>query len=494
MPTGLNLSAEEIAALTAQAPPAVAALLLALLDRLAQQEQLLADQTQTITALTARGAELQAQLDRTSHNSHQPPASDGFKKQPRSLRRRSGKPPGGQAGHPGHTLTVRDNPDAVVVHRPSQCAGCGAPLTDLPARARTRRQVVDLPPLRLVTTEHQAESVDCPACGHCTTAPFPPAARDPIQYGPHLAALVVLLRVYQLLPSARTAELLTDLLGSAPSEGTLDTMLHTAATTLEPVVEQIGAGVRAAAVAHFDETGCYVEDKRYWLHVAATARLTYYRVHRKRGQAGSTAAGVLPGFAGIAVHDSYAPYWQYGCTHALCNAHILRELVGVSERGAQAWATELAELLREMLGATQQAGATGVSAAERASYEVRYRALVAAGLAANPLVEREPEQPRGRVKQSAATNLLLRLRDHSAEVLRFLAEPVVPFDNNQAERDIRMMKVQQKIGGRFRTQSGAATFCTIRSYISTLRKQGLHVFTALQQTFQGRPLIPDTLG
>jgi transposase len=494
MPTGLNLSAEEIAALTAQVPPAVAALLLALLDRLAQQEQLLADQTQTITALTARVAELQAQVERTSHNSHQPPASDGFKKQPRSLRRRSGKPPGGQAGHPGHTLTLRDDPDAVVLHRPSQCAGCGATLTDIPASARTRRQVVDLPPLRLVTTEHQAESVGCPACGHLTVAAFPPDARDPIQYGPHLAALVVLLRVYQLLPSARTAELRTDLLGSAPSEGTLDTMLHTAATTLEPVVEQIGAGVRAAAVAHFDETGCYVEDKRYWLHVAATPHLTYYRVHRARGHAGSTAAGVLPGFRGIAVHDSYAPYWQYECSHALCNAHILRELAGISERGGQAWATQMAELLRAMLATTEQAAATGVPAEEIAGYEVRYRALVVAGLAANPVVARGPEQKAGRVKQSVATNLLLRLRDHEAEVLRFLHERQVPFDNNQAERDIRMMKVQQKIAGRFRTQTGAATFCTIRSYISTLRKQGLHVFTALQQTFQGQPLIPATVG
>jgi len=497
MATYLDLAPEEIAALTVQAPPAVVALLHALRDHVAEQAQTLAAQAQTIATLTARVHQLEDQLHRTSHNSHQPPASDGFNKQPRSLRTRSGKPSGGQPGHPGHTLTLTDDPDHVVRHRPRHCAACGTALTDQPAAACQRRQVVDLPPLTLQTIEHQLESVGCPACGHVTAAVGPAAASAPIQYGPHLQALVVLLRAYQLLPSARTQELLSDLLGSAPSAGPLDTMLTTAATTLEPVVAQIGAGVAAAAVAHFDESGCYVEDKRYWLHVAATARLTYYRVHPQRGQAGSAAAGVLPAFTGIAVHDSYAPYWTYGCGHALCNAHILRELAGVAERGGQAWATQVADLLREMLAATEHARAapaTVVPAGAVGEYEQRYRALVTTGLAANPVRERGPEQARGRVKQSAATNLLLRLRDHEAEVVRFLHDGRVPFDNNQAERDIRMVKMQQKIAGRFRTTAGAETFCCIRSYISTLRKQGLHIFTALQQVFQGAPLMPALAG
>jgi transposase len=500
----LDLSSEEIAALCVQAPPAVAALLLALLDELAQQEQTSAaqaqtivTQAQTIATLTAQVQELQDRFSRTSHNSHQPPASDGFKKQPRSLRGRSGKRPGGQPGHAGQTLRFSAHPDQTVLHRPSHCAGCGAPLDGVPAQELQRRQVVDLPPLQLVTVEHQVETICCPHCQTATSGQFPTFAPEPLQYGPRVAALVVYLRTYQLLPSARTQELLADLFGAAPSEGTLANILSAAATRLAPAVETIRAALTQEAVAHFDETGCYVEDKRYWLHVACSAALTYYFVHAKRGQQGSRAAGVLPHFAGVAVHDCYASYWEYGCGHALCNAHLLRELLFVVERYGQSWAQDLADLLRAMLEATRaarEAGAPSLSAEQVASFEMGYRKLVEEGLAANPPVARAATQPRGRVKQSAATNLLLRLRDHAGEVLRFAADLGVPFDNNQAERDLRMMKVQQKISGRFRSQEGARDFCQIRSYISTMRKQGQHVFLALEQVFRGAPILPDIAG
>ena len=353
--------------------------------------------------------------------------------------------------------------------------------------------MVDLPPLQLQTVEHHVETVCCPACQQPNRGQFPPEASEPLQYGPRIKALAVYLRTYQLLPSARTAELLADLFGVAPSEGTLDSALRAAATTLQPVVETIRQGLTAAAVAHFDETGCYVADKRYWLHVACTAALTYYFVHHQRGQGGSTAAGVLPDFAGVAVHDGYASYWEYACAHALCNAHILRELQFLIERQQQGWAAELAALLREMLAATiaaRAAGAAVLPAEQVAAFGARYDGWVAVGWAANPLVERAPDQRRGPVKQSKATNLLLRLRAHAAEVLRFVADLRVPFDNNQAERDIRMMKVQQKISGRFRTGSGAVAFCQIRSYISTLRKQEQPVLLALEQTFLGTPVLP----
>lgn len=497
MTTHLDLSPPEIAALCAQAPPAVAALLVALLDALAQQEQTITTQAQTIATLTARVQELEDQVGRTSHNSHQPPASDGPKKQPRSLRGRSGKRPGGQPGHPGQTLLFSAHPDAIVTHRPTHCAGCGADLADVPAQARQRRQVVDLPPLQLLTVEHQVETVCCPACQHATSGHFPPEAVDPVQYGPRLQALVIYLRTYQLLPSARTQELLLDLFGTAPSEGTLTTWVSAAAAVLEPVVAQIRHAVTGATVAHFDETGCYVADARYWLHVACTAKLTYYFVHAQRGAAGSTAAGVLPTFGGIAVHDAYAAYWGYDCAHALCNVHLLRELLFLSDRYAQGWASELADLLRQMLAATSVARAEGAAALPPelvAAYRTRYAELVATGLAANPVQPRPAEQRRGRVKQSAATNLLLRLRDHAGEVLRFVEDLRVPFDNNQAERDIRMMKVQQKIAGRFRSAAGAQAFCTIRSYISTLRKQGQPLLRALEQVVRGNPVLPELAG
>jgi transposase len=349
----------------------------------------------------------------------------------------------------------------------------------------------------LLTVEHQVETVGCPACQHLTPGAFPPEADEPVQYGPRLGALVVYLRAYQLLPSARTQELLADLFGVAPSEGTLDRIVGRAAVALDPVVQQIREAVAAAPVAHFDETGCYVEDARYWLHVACTAKLTYYFVHAKRGQAGSNAAGVLPTFAGIAVHDAYASYWAYGCGHALCNAHLLRELLFLSERPQQAWAQDVAVLVRAMLAATtaaQAAGSAALPAAQVAAFIARYDELVNTGWAANPVQQRAADQARGRVKQSAATNLLRRLRDHAAEVLRFMVDLQVPFDNNQAERDIRMMKVQQKIAGRFRSAAGAHAFCQIRSYISTLRKQAQHLLSALEQVFRGTPVLPDLAG
>ncbi len=515
MMTLLDLTPEEFAARCAQAPPAVVALIRALLEHLAAQEQVIAeqaqtiaeqaqtiadqaqtiaDQAQTIATLTTRVQDLEDQVSRTSRTSHQPPASDGFKKQPRSLRQPSGKPPGGQPGHPGQTLTFTDHPDEVVRHRPSHCADCGAPLDGVPAATTQRRQVVDLPPLRLVTTEHQVETVCCPHCQAASSGQFPPEAAEPVQYGPRVHALAVYLRTYQLLPSARTQEVFADLFGSAPSEGTLARILTAAATRLAPVVERIRAALTQVPVAHFDETGCYVEDKRYWLHVACTEKLTYYYVHAKRGQAGSTAARVLPDFGGIAVHDGFTSYWEYGCAHALCNAHLLRDLQFLVERYRQGWAQELADLLRAMLAAThaaREAQARAVPAEQVAEFERQYHALVAGGLAANPVVARPAEQERGRGAQSKATNLLVRLRDHAEEVLRFLHDLRVPFDNNQAERDIRMMKVQQKIAGRFRTYAGATEFSQIRSYISTVRKQGEHVFLALEQACRGVPKLPD---
>jgi transposase len=473
----LPQTSEDIEAIYASGPAATVALV----------QQLLAQ----VQFLSQRVAELEERLSRNSHNSNQPPSSDGFNRKPRSLRQRSGKRPGGQAGHPGQTLRFSAQPDALVLHRPSNCSACGAGLADVPAAQTQRRQVVDLPPLRLQTTEHQVETVCCPACQHLSSGAFPGEAAEAVQYGPQIKALALYLRTYQLLPSARTSELLADLFGAAPSEGTLDTIVQHAASKLAPLVERIRQQLRAAGLIHVDETGCYVADKRWWLHVASTSKLTLYFVHRQRGHGGSAAAGVLPEFGGIAVHDSYASYWEYSCAHALCCAHILRELIAEEERSGQAWAADLAGLLREMLAASAAGRAAGLSelpAEQVASLVERYDELVAEGLASNPVRARPPEQPRGNVKQSKATNLLLRLREHAAEVLRFLQDLRVPFDNNQAERDLRMMKVQQKISGRFRTQRGAAAFCVIRSYISTLRKQGQSVLAALEQAFRATPV------
>jgi transposase len=316
-----------------------------------------------------------------------------------------------------------------------------------------------------------------------------------VQYGPRIQALGVYLRVYQLLPSARTRELLVDVCGGAPSEATLQAAVARCATGLADTEAVIRQGVHHAAVAHCDETGFRVDGKRQWLHVASTAQLTHYGWHSKRGTAATDALGILPGFTGTAVHDGWQPYFTYGCAHALCNAHHLRELTFVEERAEQPWAGQMKDLLlaiKERVARAHTAGAERLDGATQLEFEERYQGLLDAGLAANPPVvdHARPPGKRGRTKQSKAKNLLDRLSAHRLAVLAFMYDFHVPFDNNLAERDLRMMKVQQKISGCFRSKHGATAFCRIRSYLSTARKQGQQVLLALDQVFDGAPFAP----
>lgn len=453
------------------------------------------EQAARLASLTARVEQLEARLAGHSQNSHRPPSSDGPRRPPRSQRTPSGKGPGGQPGHRGHTLAMTETPDQVVDHRPARCAQCGAALTRAPAVAVQRRQVVAVPPLQLAVTEHRAATVCCPHCQQATTAPFPPTVTQPVQYGSRLLGLGVYLRHYQLLPYLRIGALLADLFGRGPSVGTLRRASLTCAAALAAVEAAVKAALGTATVAHADETSIVVAGRRQWVHVVSTAWLTHYGWHAKRGHAATDAIGILPTFTGRLVHDAWAPYRYYGCRHGLCNAHHLRELAAVAEQPAQEWATTLRVLLLAMKQHVDQgraAGHAGSPAAARDQFVARYRDLLAAGYAANPPPARTADGPRrGRLKQSKARNLLDRLTRHEAEVLAFLHDWAVPFDNNQAERDLRMLKVQQKISGTFRDASGADAFCRIRGYIATLRKQACHVLTALEQTFTGHPPMPD---
>jgi transposase len=475
------LTRDEILAVYAAGPEAVVALV----------EQLQAQ----LLALTERVAALEARLAKDSHNSHQPPASDGPGRKTRRLRQKSGKKPGGQPGHPGSTLRWSEPPDRIVLHAPERCGQCGAPLMAGPESGSERRQVVDLPPLRLEVTEHRALERVCPHCQATTRASFPATVTQPVQYGPGIKALAVYLTQYQLLPWERASELLADLFGQVPGEGSLATFLSTCYVRLEPVEAAIRTAIRAAPVVHMDETGARIAGKTRWLHYAGTPTLALYAWHGKRGREGSEAVGVLPEFGGTRVHDAWGPYLSYGGAYALCNAHLLRELTFIAEQTRQAWASELIGLLLEMKAAVEQAqtaGATAMSEAERPAFAARYAGLVAAGLAQNPAPAATGK--RGRPKQSPAKNLLDRLESHQEAVLAFLRDFAVPFDNNLAERDLRRMKVQQKISGGFRTPTGASQFCRIRGFIVTLRKQGCHVLTALQSVFTGSPSLPALSG
>ena len=455
-----------------------------------------------MTALVARVQELEARAAKNSHNSGKPPSSDGLKRRTKSLRKPSGKKAGGQLGHRGETLHLVAMPDEIVEQRPAVCAHCQAPLTEEPALLRERRQVQELPAVRLRVTEYQALHVRCPQCQAVSVGTFPAAAPSRAQYGPHLRALAVYLVEEQLLPLGRVQRLLADFASVRLGRGTLVRWIGQASATLAPVEAELTAALRQAAVLHNDETGVRRAGKLAWVHAASTSRLTRYAVHAKRGGEATDAMGILPGFTGVSVHDGWTTYHHYTTArHALCNIHHVRELTFLEEQYQQPWATQMKEpwatqmkaLLLEMKTATEQArahGRTQLPATTRAAFVTQYQAVLATGHAANPPPERRPHQ-RGRVKQSPAQNLLERLWLRQNEVLAFLEDLTIPFDNNQAERDLRTLKLQQKVSGCFRSDAGADAFMRLRSYLSTLRKQGHALLDALRTVFAGQLLYPD---
>jgi transposase len=460
--------------------------------QLGEQLMLLEQLQEQMTGLTQQVKALQDRLAKTSRNSSLPPSSDRFVRQPKSLRQKSEKKPGGQEGHPGTTLRFAEIPDEVIEHRVTVCASCQQDLREVQACVTLRRQVVDLPAPQLLVQEHRVEHKQCPRCQHLTQAAFPPAVAAPIQYGPRVAALAVYLTQQQLLPLERTCEVLYDLLGVHMSEGTVGELIQRTAAQLAPIEQQIKEALRQAAVIHQDETSVSVAGKRYWEHVTSTATLTHYQVHQSRGQDALDAIDILPGFSGISIHDGWGSYFLYDCEHALCLVHVLRELVFQAEEQGALWAVELIDLLLSMKQATQEArdqGKPWLDPLEVLDWE---RAFVRVLDEADRLTPRATAPPgtKGRIKQSAARNLLDRLRKHQPAVFCFLEDLRVEFDNNLAERDLRMLKVQQKVSGCFRSLAGAHAFSRIRGYVSTLRKQGLPLLPALQATLSGHPLLP----
>jgi len=438
---------------------------------------------------------LQARLALTSANSHKPPSTDGYiKPAPKSLRQRSGKKPGGQRGHPGHSLKAVDNPDRVVIHSVQTCpCGCGLSLAEQRVLRYERRQVFDLPPLRLQVTEHQAEVKRCPRSGHEVMAPFPTGVDAPLQYGRGVLALLVYWRGQQLLPVNRICQMMFDLFQHPVSPATVQTAVTTAYDSLAGFEEEVKRQLLRADVLHADETGLRVNRQLYWLHVLSTALITWYGVHPKRGLQAMNAFNILPHFAGWLIHDFWKPYLTFLCAHGLCNAHHLRELTFVYEHLHQRWAHRMILLLLAMHRFTTRLKEKNrrPSSAQIIRWQTRYRSLLAQGRSANArAVPPKPKPQRGRPSQTKPQNLLDRLDQHQQSVLAFLQEPAVPFSNNQAEQDARMMKVQQKISGCFRTLNGAAQFARIRSYLSTARKNRVNILAALAQAFAGHPFMP----
>jgi len=457
--------------------------------------ELILKQSEQIELLGEEIQSLKDQLAKNSRNSSKPPSSDGLKKKPKpkSLRETGKRQSGGQKGHPGETLKQVSHPNHIEIHRVTTCPHCQSDLSQVGVTRIEKRQVFDVPPVQIEVTEHQGENKDCPNCNAQVNAPFPEGVNHPVQYGSRLKAQAVYLNNYQLIPLARIRELFGDLYGHAPSEAfvlSANTVLHKA---IEPTLNQIEAQLKQAHVVHCDESGMRVEGKLNWLHVLATKHLTSYAVHPKRGQEAMRDIGLIEELQGYAVHDGWASYFLFdNCTHVLCNAHHLRELRFIFEQYQQTWAKRMFELLLDIKHEVAQLFPEQISLPpERLQhYQQKYDTLLQQGFEANPPPKHPPPKKRGRKKQPPPKNLLDRLQKYKAETLAFMFDFRIPFDNNLAERDVRMMKVKQKISGTFRTRIGAETFCDIRSYISTVRKQNGTVIQAIHDALLGQPFMP----
>ena len=453
-----------------------------------------------MAVMQERIQQLEGQLALNSRNSSRPPSSDGLRKPaPKSLRPSGKNPNGGQPGHSGSTLRQSAHVDETIVHRSApHCSVCHEALHE--HTIAETRQVFELPPLAMRTVAHQQMRSTC-QCGAIHLGAWPEGVNAPAQYGASVKAMAVHLNQYHLVPLARTAALMQDLYGARLSQASIQSFAQEAALALRPTVAAIAQGVQGAAVVHADESDIRIQGKLHWLHCAVTARLTWLAPHARRGTLAFEALGLLEGVRGVLVHGGLISYKGLDCTHSLCNAHHIRELVYVHEQDKlwDNWAQEMIDLLLQALAEVDGAG--GALAQPRQDwYETQWSTLLDRGEALNPLKQRTGTSQdaglpsRGRLKQSKATNLLGRLRDYRQEVWRFMREEAVPFTNNLAEQALRMAKVKQKISGCFRTGHGADTFFTIRSYLATMHKQKHNLLACLVSVFERQTIEPCLAG
>ena len=465
-------------------------------DRRPSYEELAAENAELramVETLQAQVAELRARLGQSSQNSSRPPSSDSPFAKPaaRSLRGRSGRKPGGQPGHPGSTLALVEDPNRRQRHEPGRCSGCGADLADAPEVGMDRRQVFDLPPLTVQVTEHQLIARRC-SCGATTCGSAPAGVTAPVQYGPRITAIILYLYVGQFLSKKRTALALSELFGAPVSEGTVATMTQRAADGLDEFLDQVKDRIAGSEVAGFDETGLRVAGMLHWVHCARTGKYTLITCHPKRGRKGIDDAGVLGRFRGVAVHDAWAPYDTYAdIEHQLCCAHAQRELAAVTDAAGPdadwCWATQAADALVAMQRLVDQAITAGADAVDPDALDTQVRLYRSA--AQIGITQTAARSGKLMKKHNALAHRLL---DRQDDYLRFTTDRRIPPDNNGSERDIRMIKLRQKVSGCLRTLTGAEQFCAIRSYLSTAAKHGKHFFDTLVMLAEGHPWLPAT--
>lgn len=460
-------------------------------DVTAQVEDLAAQLKKQAEALK----DLQARLSKNSRNSGKPPSSDGYNKKNRtgSLRKSGRNPNGGQPGHKGHSLKRSENPDHTETYKPDECTECRMSLEAVVAVREEERQVYDIPAIRIEVTSHRAEIKICPGCGTENRGEFPESVGRGVRYGTGVKTWAAYFGNQHHIPLERTAQVIEDLTGHSVSEASLLQASEELSECIRPSVDATEELLMNAEMLNADETGVRVKGKLHWLHVASTDSLTHYSVHEKRGKEATDAAGILGEFSGTAVHDHWKSYFGYeNCRHALCNAHHLRELNFIEKQYGQTWAGDMGDLLLEIKEEVEKLkpDRDAFRSEEIGNFARRYDEIVSRGFADNPFTPPKKKK-KGRPKRTPPLNLLIRLRDYRAETLAFMYDFRIPFDNNAAERDVRMMKVKQKVSGCFRTFEGAERFARIRGYISTARKNSKNIFGAIRDAFCGDPFIPD---
>jgi transposase len=432
--------------------------------------------------------ELEKRLKLNSRNSSKPPSSDGFKKVIKNRRIKSGKSVGGQIGHEGKRLEPVAKPDHIQEHRKYFCECCGEVLADRPETIQ-KRQEFDLPPRKMEVTEHQRWIQKCGKCGSENKGNFPDHITQPTQYGMNIKSLLLYLREYQLLPLGRIAETIKDLTGHTLSTGTITNHTHKLYNQLWEFEAWIEELLLKAKVIHADETGARTDKKNYWMHVYATRFVTCYHLHSHRGSQAMEDIGILPNYKGIVSHDRYKSYFLYAFIHAICNAHILRELIFLHEEEKCGWAGKIIDLLIQALIRKQEERLTQRFITQTRN---RYLTIIRTRIRKIPSPEklRKPGV-RGKTKRTKELNLLIEMEKLHESILRFMTDAEIPFDNNQAERDLRMVKNQQKISGCFRTPEAGVLFARNRSYVSTLRKNEVPILEGINMALQNRPFMPN---
>jgi transposase len=446
-------------------------------------------QNEIITSLLNRVKELEDRLNKDSHNSNKPPSSDGLNRKTRRNRnRKSSKKRGGQKGHEGTQMKMEENPDHTIKHEVCFCSHCLRSISHVKAKGNRKRQVFDVPSIQIEVTEHQAEIKRCPFCGNVTEARFPDEITRPAQYGNRIKGIITYLSQYQLIPYERISELLEDIFGAKISTGTIYNTNRQAYEAAEKPEESIKDLLKQQPLLHVDETGVCCANATRWMHVVSTDSLTYLGLHSKRGKEAIEAMEIIPEYRGYLMHDFWSSYLSYDCSHLFCNAHLLRELTAIHEDYKQEWAARMVDILMSAKKMSdKREKRLNIKTVDMILND--YDSLVKKGLKYNPSVKNTTVR-RGRKKKSKPRNLLERLRNHRDGILGFVYNVSVPFDNNQAERDIRMLKVQQKISGCFRSVEGGLIFARIRGYISTVKKNDGNVLDSIQGLFENRPFIP----